>query len=586
MRIILMLLFWMGLILPAVAQVRLPDPTQAMSSPGMEKMAGVLFSRRFESGFGGQKAPILSPEDPRAVRVQKIVDRLGQAVSMDRPNMVFQVKVVDQNEVNAFCIPGGYIYVYTGLLDHIQRNHPGDPDDALAAVLGHEIAHAVLRHGLQSWSQAEDFEAVLTDPATFEKLLLAASRAQEHEADRYGALYSLRAGFRFSAAMDIFEKFPKTREILLPGPSSHPEGKDRVAHLEKYRQQLQQMVRLWDEALAAASSGNYDSAAVAFEIVEAEFPNLPSVHNNLGWVYYQTYEKSLTEKRPQQLSYSYVSDLGIRLRGAGGDTLTLREAGHAFRQAIQLNPDMAEAYEGAALCALEQENYQEAEALLQQAIKLAPDRPSVLNLLGVLRESENKLQDAAAAYERATRADRAFLPAVYNLGAVQQRLGQTAAARATLERYLAASSPGYWKTQAERLLGAPGAVAEKTPPAIREAAGVKLGDSPEEVASVLGDPRDRVALPTGTELRTYQGLEVWLSPGGVSMIALKESAAGTVDGIQVGAGGDQVQQLLGPPSLRRPGDRGLEHWSYPARGYVLGMRDGEVVEILIGAAAR
>ena len=65
--------------------------------------------------------------------------------------MVFQVKLIDDDDINAFCIPGGYIYVYTGLLEHIDRNHQQNTEDALAVVLSHELAHAVLRHALKEW---------------------------------------------------------------------------------------------------------------------------------------------------------------------------------------------------------------------------------------------------------------------------------------------------------------------------------------------------------------------------------------------------------------------------------------------------
>jgi predicted Zn-dependent protease len=586
------LLVVLGCFQPALAQVRLPDPTEALSSPGMERMAGVLFSRRFEKAIKERGGRILPVDAPESLRVQKVTDQLARVVALDRPNLVFQARVVKDPGINALCIPGGYLYVYTGLLEHIDKKHPDHPEDALAAVLGHEIAHAVLRHGLQSWAGSDDFRSVLKDEEIFTRLLLAASRSEELEADRYGALYALRAGYRFTSVVDVLERFPKTRRLLAPGPATHPEGADRARQLEKFRAQLEQMVRLWEESLKAAACGRFESAAIALEILEAEFPNLPSVHNNLGWVYYQTYETTCPQRPEQQLSYSYVTDLGVRVRAVGeADLLTLREAERAFQQAIRLNPNLAEAYEGAALCAAEQGRFEEARSLLRSALQLAPDRPSVLNLAGVLRERQQLPEEALAAYEKATEADPAFLPALFNLGRLQHGLGRSAEARENLERYLSQAGPGPWKERARIILSdrpAPlAAPPTGRPLPVRSAAGIRIGDSPEAVASALGPPSHRLALPNGTELRVFggRGVDVWLSPG-VTMICLKSPTSGEVDGLAVGAVAEEAQARLGPPALRRAADRGLEHWSYPSRGYTLGVREGKVAEILVGAVAR
>jgi predicted Zn-dependent protease len=557
----------------AAAQLRLPDPTEALSSPGMEKMAGILFSRRLEEGFG-LASRILPPDDPQVLRVQSIVGRLAQAVALDQPGVVFQVKVIDSGEVNAFCIPGGFIYVYTGLIKHLDSHHKDAPDDALAVVLGHEIAHAALRHGLKDWAASKDFREVLKDQETFQKTLLACSRTQELEADRYGALYATRAGYRFTIAIDVFRAFPDYRHIFnADDPTTHPTGPERVAQLEKFHKQLKTMVGLWDESLLAQEAERLDQAAIALEILQAEFPNLPSVHNNLGWVYFRVYEKSDPQPSPELTSYAYVRDLGIKVRGASGDTLTLREAQEEFRLALSLNPDMVEAREGSALCLLELGDIAAAEEMLKTAASLAPDRAETKNLLGVVAARRGQREEAAALYQAATAARKDFAPAYFNLALVSEGPSRQRA----LEQFLALSPSGSWAAKAQAMLGAQTAVSSANPPA--EMAGVKLGSSEEIVLRSLGTPTARTRLPSDTVALEFGGAKprVWLRGNeGVSAI---EVASGEFAGVRVGDSSSTLKSVLGEPSAKRPPVDGSEAWRYPDLGLTVLLRQNEVVSL-------
>lgn len=580
MKKLIALVLTLAVLGPATAQLRLPDPSTALASPGVEKMAGILFSRRFESGFGGARPNVLPPDAPESKLVQKVTDRLAAAVAMDRPNIVFQAKVVEDPSINAFCIPGGYIYVFTGLLTHLEEKHPGEVEEALAAIMGHEIAHAVLRHSLKSWAESEDFEAVLKDRAVFQQVLLASSRAQEFEADRYGALYALRAGYPLSSAVQVFERFPGSRSLYSSGAETHPSGEERVQALNKYREQVEGMVALWDEALKAASTRQFNNAVVALEILEAEFPNLPSVHNNIGWVYFQMYEDTRPKKPEQQLAYSYVSNLGLRVRGAAveGDLLTLREAERAFQTALSLSPDMVEAAEGAAACALEQGNFEAAAALLQPLLADNPQRASLHNLLAVVRERQGQVEQAAALYQQAGD----FAPAVYNLALLESKRQHADQAQKLFARYLELDGSGYWADQARRHMGAqPTAAAETTQP-VREVAGIGLGASADQVQAALGAPTGSRALQSGTELRSYEGLEVALAGFGVSRITVSSPERGPVGPVAVGMAEAEVLEKLGTPAVRRSAD-GLTYWTYPSHGLALGLREGAVAEIVLGA---
>lgn len=563
------------------AQLRLPDPQEALSTPGMEKMAGILFSRRLESGMLGN-FDVLGSDAPESQRVQKIVSRLAKSVSMDRPNVVFQAKVVRNSEVNAFCIPGGYIYVYTGLLDHIDSAHPDNSEDALALVLGHEIAHAVLRHGLKDWAESKEYANILKDPEMFRNVLLANSRTQEFEADRYGALYALRAGYAVSAGCDVFDKFPRTRQIYDRGLASHPTGDERVAQLKKFEKQMQNTIAMWDEALKASAAGRYDQASVALEILEAEFPNLPSIHNNLGWVYYRIYEKTDPTPMKEHPAYAYVDQLGIKVRGADGDVVILNEASDEFDKALHLNPSMPEAYEGSALCALESGELERAAEILKKAETLASDRPQLKNLQGILAARQGAPQQALELYQQAIEGNPSFAPAHFNLALVQTDLGQTQAARQSFQKFLALEPEGHWAKIARESSGQ--AVASVTPAQRPEKLGpVTLGDSKENVVKALGEPTQSSKTATQMEKLEYpdHGLVVWLDGNQVKMVSSQKQSP-EVGGLQIGDPESKVETSLGKPLKVQPADNGSV-WSYPGRGLSVVMTDNKVSEFVLGS---
>lgn len=562
------------------AQLRLPDPTEALSSPGMEKMAGILFSRRLESGMLGQ-VDLLPPEAVETKRVQRIVGKLAQAVAMDRPNVVYQAKVIRSNEVNAFCIPGGYIYVYTGLIDHIDKNHQENPDDALAAVLGHEIAHAVLRHGLKEWATSREYQDILKDPELFRNVLMANSRAQEFEADRYGALYALRSGFAMTAAADVFDKFPRSRAIYDRGLADHPTGEERVAQLNKFEKQMATTIGMWDESLKAGAAGRYDQASVALEILEAEFPNLPSIHNNLGWVYYRVYEKTDPTPMKEHPSYSYVDQLGVKVRSADGDVVILNEAADEFNKALQLNPDMVEAYEGSALCALESGDLDKAAQVLKKAEPLAANRPQLRNLQGILAARQGNMQQASNHYQDALKGDPKFAPALFNLAVAQAGLGLAKESQENFQKFLALEPEGHWATVARQ--GKPVTVAMAgTKEKVQGLGPVNLGDSEDAVIKALGQPT--ASSETATQMRkmefTKQGLVVWLDGNKVRMVSSSKLSPDKAP-VKIGDSRDQLEKTLGKPIQSQPADGGNTVLSYPGQGMSLLLRDDKVSEITI-----
>ncbi len=154
--------------------------------------------------------------------VQKVGQRIAAAVGNDLPDAKWEFVVFESAEANAFCLPGGKVGVYTGLLPITQS------EEGLATVIGHEVAHATARHGAERMSHemavkyggdllgagitAQDprYGAAfnLAFPTTAKlAVLLPYDRKQESEADRIGLTYMARAGYNPGAAIAFWQRF-------------------------------------------------------------------------------------------------------------------------------------------------------------------------------------------------------------------------------------------------------------------------------------------------------------------------------------------------------------------------------------------
>ena len=197
-----------------------------------------------------------------------LVQRVGKKIAAvaQLPNAQWEFVLFDDAKTaNAFCLPGGKVGVYTGLLPVCQG------DGGLAAVVGHEVAHAVARHGAERMSEGLLVEmggqllgeAMKTRPEMTQKIVMQSygmgsqvgvqlphSRKQELEADHLGLLYMARAGYNPQEAVEFWKRFSgsHTQQTGLTGTinaylSTHPVDADRIAQLEQFMPKAQEEYR-------------------------------------------------------------------------------------------------------------------------------------------------------------------------------------------------------------------------------------------------------------------------------------------------------------------------------------------------------
>ncbi len=219
-----------------------------------KRLADVLVPREQETQLGlqvkqelEQKEGVQYVQDPQVnAYVQEVAGKILAQAKKDRPDVTWTVKVInDPKTVNAFATPGGYLYVYSGLLQ------AADDTAQVAGVLGHEAGHVVARHSARQMVDAMGLQAVsamalgknpgavsqVTAALVGKGTLLANSRADETEADEYGARYAAAAGYDPRGISAFFEKLLQG-EGKQPGwaafLSDHPATPDRIAHVNDY----------------------------------------------------------------------------------------------------------------------------------------------------------------------------------------------------------------------------------------------------------------------------------------------------------------------------------------------------------------
>ncbi|WLG24093.1 M48 family metallopeptidase [Pseudomonas sp. FP1154] len=207
-----------------------------------------MYAQSYQKTMGEASAKgVLDKTSSDAKRVQAISSRLIAQAPVFRPDSAqwnWEVNLIKSDELNASCGPGGKIIFYTGLINKLKLS-----DDEIAAIIGHEIAHALREHGREAMSKAYGIEMAkqgagalfglgqdslaLADTVANYGMTLPNSRGNENEADLIGLELAARAGYDPNAAITLWNKMAKASEGAPPEfMSTHPSSSSRIASLQ------------------------------------------------------------------------------------------------------------------------------------------------------------------------------------------------------------------------------------------------------------------------------------------------------------------------------------------------------------------
>ena len=206
-------------------------------------------------GQAREKGALVPAGDPQVKRLRAIAQRIIPQTARWNPKAKawnWEVNLLKSNQVNAFCMPGGRIAFFTGIIDKLKLT-----DDEIAAVMGHEIAHALREHGrdrqskatgtslvtgiggaiLSAWS-GYDVRGVAN--AAGQMVVLKFSRDEEREADLVGLDIAARAGYDPRAGVALWNKMAALdgRGAPIELLSTHPGGANRIEQIESHRNVL------------------------------------------------------------------------------------------------------------------------------------------------------------------------------------------------------------------------------------------------------------------------------------------------------------------------------------------------------------
>ena len=230
-------------------------------------------------GDASAQGALLPPSSPQSQAVNEIAKRLINVVDgvsadlaaahgVEAPtsyrNFQWSAAVIDSQEANAFCLPGGKIAVYTGLLPITQNT------DALAVVMGHEIAHALLRHGSQRMAQQKlvqmgQMAAGVSgiDPQVMSAIgagvqygvVLPYGRNHESQADEVGLMLAAAACYNPEASVPLWNRMSELGGGQRPPEfaSTHPDPANRIQHLQSLMPQARQFYAKYCGQGAAAT---------------------------------------------------------------------------------------------------------------------------------------------------------------------------------------------------------------------------------------------------------------------------------------------------------------------------------------------
>ncbi len=251
---------WLNLVL-ALVLITLAGCSHAPYT-GRNQMIFLESDTELALGASAAKEILAAEPIDTTSKYAQTVSRVGKRIAAvaEKPEYAWEFHTISKDVLNAFCLPGGKIFVYTGLFKAAKS------DAQLAAVIGHEIGHALARHGAERYSmqmmaQAGQLGAAITlggEGASGESqailgafglglnlgVLLPYSRTHEYEADHIGLLLMAKAGYHPEEALTFWQNMEKEGGASPPEfLSTHPTGTNRIQTLQKLLPEAMQYYR-------------------------------------------------------------------------------------------------------------------------------------------------------------------------------------------------------------------------------------------------------------------------------------------------------------------------------------------------------
>ena len=350
------------------------------------------------------------------IEVVEYVSRIGEKIvaTLDHSPFAYRFFVIRDPKINAFAVPGGYIYLHSGMLTRATT------DDEVAGVLGHEIAHVHAHHmareqdatHLMNYATLFGLLLSIVNPAIGAGAVAANAAAQlkyrrefEQEADYLGAGYMRKAGFDPNGMLDFFKKMADEQRLASastpPYLLSHPLTDERLTHLESVLRTQQ-----WAATPRAATSAELERVQVLLR-AQTELPN------DVLTIY-----RRRVDEQPDDAHARYL--LGVAFLETGA----FDSARQTLEQARAMGCHPADRELGRAWLRLREP--QRARELLAPAVEIDPDDAGAHAELAKALET---LGDSAAAlreYQRAVELAPTFAEAHYSYGILAGRSGHEA----------------------------------------------------------------------------------------------------------------------------------------------------------------
>lgn len=227
-----------------------------VSPAEMQKGAQLAYNSVLKEAKTAKK---LNTNSAMLKRVRSIANRIIPQTAIfreDAPKWKWEVNVLESDQLNAWCMPGGKIAFYTGIINKLKLT-----DAEIAAIMGHEIAHALREHGRERASEQALTQVGLSALSIFTgargptldaaamalqvTVTLPNSRTHEVEADRMGVELAARAGYNPYAAVSVWQKMEKQSDGGRPPEilSTHPSHASRIKDLNAYAKKVEPLYR-------------------------------------------------------------------------------------------------------------------------------------------------------------------------------------------------------------------------------------------------------------------------------------------------------------------------------------------------------